>query len=114
MSRDSSSLGNLLKLIALMLVAAAVYQELRKPAEEREWHGKVLSFVPYDFRMPTAERLRERLWNPDDPRIITEHFFGVGWSVNFYALLERLQLLDRLQLRTEPGPEAPLDTSETG
>ena len=40
--------------------------------------------VPYEFRAPTASRVRERLWNPDDRRILTPPVFGIGWSVNLY------------------------------
>jgi len=105
MSNITRTLGNLLKIAGAALVAAALYQELKKPPEEREWHGKVADFVPYDFRMPTSERLRERLWNPEDPRIFTEHFFGVGWSINFYTLFRKLQML-----KEEPGPPAPEDS----
>ena len=90
--RDNwNRLGNLLKIAAALLAAGALYQELKKPAEEREWHGKVANFVPYEFRPPTLERLRERLWNPEDPRIFTEHVFGVGWAINFHTLLLKLQ-----------------------
>ena len=91
MNNYSKTLGNLLKLAAIALVAAALYQELKKPPEEREWHGKIANFVPYEFRPPTLERLRERLWNPEDPRIFTEHIFGVGWAINFHTLLQMLQ-----------------------
>jgi hypothetical protein len=105
MSNSTKALNNLLKIAAAAFVAAAIYQELKKPPEEREWHGKVADFVPYDFRMPTGARLRERLWNPEDPRIFTEHFFGVGWSINFYTLLRRLQML-----KEEPGPPTPEDS----
>jgi hypothetical protein len=91
MSNSTGTLGNLLKIAATALVAAALYQELRKPPEEREWHGKVANFVPYDFRLPTGQRLRERFWNPEDPRIFTEHVFGVGWAINFYTVLRKLQ-----------------------
>lgn len=95
MSDDSKALSNILKIAAVALVAAAVYQELKKPPGERDWHGKIADFIPYDFRPPTVERFRERFWNPDDPRILTEHAFGVGWAVNFYALLDRLQTLKK-------------------
>ncbi len=97
------TLGNLLRIDAAALAVAAVYQELKKPREEREWHGKVANFVPYEFRPPTLERLRERLWNPEDPRIFTEHVFGVGWAINFHTLLRKLQ-------RAQEEPSAP--TSE--
>ena len=61
-------------------VAAIVYAIRTKQPE-----GTFLK-VPYDFRMPTLHRLRERFWNPDDPRIFIPHFFGVGWSLNLYQL----------------------------
>jgi len=32
--------------------------------------------LPYDFRRPTAARIRARAWNPDDPRILTPKTFG--------------------------------------
>jgi hypothetical protein len=57
-----------------------VLRELRLPADERTWHGQILS-VPYDFRLPTLERLRERLWAPDGAFLVPQ-VFGVGWSVN--------------------------------
>ena len=43
--------------------------------------------VPYDFRLPTAERLKEAVWNPNDSRIIRPHAFGWGYSLNLAALL---------------------------
>ena len=52
--------------------------------------GRLLG-VPYDFRFPTLSRLKERLWNPDDPRLITPRAFGIGWSVNAYELMRRLR-----------------------
>ena len=70
------------KLIGTGLIVAAVATELRKPASERTWHGRIGGLVPYDFRPPTLERLQAAWWNPDDPRIFTERAFGVGWAVN--------------------------------
>jgi hypothetical protein len=105
MSNNTRTPGNLLRIAAIALIVAALYQELRKPPGEREWHGKVANFVPYDFRMPTGQRLRERFWNPGDPRIFTEHVFGVGWAINFYTVLRKLQML-----KEEPSPPAPEDS----
>ena len=45
--------------------------------------------MPYDWRKPTKARFRSRLWNPDDPRIMTPRVFGWGYDVNFYNLLHR-------------------------
>ena len=72
--------------IALAIIGAvAVIQELRKPSDERTWHGKVADFVPYDFRMPTIERLRSTYWNPEGP-ILPRKVFGVGWALNLGAV----------------------------
>jgi hypothetical protein len=64
------------------LLGAAVVQELRKPAGERTWHGDLAGLVPYDLRPPTLDRLRERVWAPQDPHVIVPRVFGVGWTVN--------------------------------
>jgi hypothetical protein len=79
----NSSVG----LAAMVLVAWALRQELRKPAGERTWTGTVAGFVPYDFRRPTLARVRQRLWAPDNPRVIVPRAFGVGWTLNLGRLL---------------------------
>jgi Family of unknown function (DUF5808) len=73
--------------VAVGLVAAAVAQELRKPAGERTWTGKVAGFVPYDLRRPTLQRVIAEYWSPDDPRILMPHGFGVGWGINVGRLV---------------------------
>ena len=79
--------------ISMGLISAAIYQELQKPPEELTWHGRVAGFVPYDFRMPNLDRLREAYWNPDEPRLFTDRVLGVGWAINFYSLLQVLSKL---------------------
>ncbi|MBI2863978.1 MAG: hypothetical protein HYX94_05400 [Chloroflexi bacterium] len=79
-------LGTLVKLVGVSLVAAAVTQELRKPPEERTWHGRVAGFVPYDFRVPSLDKVKETYWNPDKPQIFSERVLGVGWGINFGRL----------------------------
>jgi hypothetical protein len=71
-------------------VLGAVYTELRKAPEERTWNGKLLGVVPYDFRLPTVERLRQAYWNPRSPKLVTDRPFGVGWSVNIPTVMRRL------------------------
>jgi hypothetical protein len=73
---------------AAALLAAAVAMELRKPADRRTWQGRVAG-IPYDLRPPTAARVRQRVWNPDDPRVLTPHAFGIGWTVNLGRLARR-------------------------
>lgn len=70
--------------------AAAIYQELRKPPEARTWNGKVAGIVPYDFRIPTLDRLRAAYWDPDSDQVFSEHVFGVGWAVNIPVAARKL------------------------
>jgi len=79
----------IVQVAVIALTMAAICQEMEKPRKEREWHGKVARVFPYDFRLPTIEKLREAYWNPSG-RILTPTVFGVGWAINFYALLEKL------------------------
>ena len=82
--------GRLLRAAALFITIAAVTQELNKPEGERTWHGRVAG-VPYDFRRPSLQRLRDAYWNPQDPRVFTDKVIGVGWAVNFAQLIPRLR-----------------------
>ena len=50
--------------------------------------------VPYDFRPPTGERLRQAMWNPADPHLFAPRAFGVGWNLNVGALAVRLGLIE--------------------
>ena len=38
--------------------------------------------MPYDLRPPTLQRLRERVWAPEDPHLIVPRSFGFGWTLN--------------------------------
>lgn len=67
----------------------AIIGELQKPAAERSWHGTVADFIPYDFRLPTADRFRQTYWNPDGP-ILSSKVWGVGWALNLGAVKQRL------------------------
>ena len=86
---------SLIQVATISLTLAAVCQELEKPKKERKWHGAIGGFVPYDFRMPTGEKLKEVYWNPYESRIFGPEVFGVGWAINFYALLDKLRLIGR-------------------
>jgi Family of unknown function (DUF5808) len=73
--------------IGVVLVSAAVGTELRKPAADRTWEGRLAGFVPYDLRPPTPSRVRQRLWNASEPRLFVPTVFGVGWTVNIRRLV---------------------------
>ena len=76
--------------LALAIIGVvAIIQELRKPPDERTWHGKVAAIVPYDFRMPTIGRVLSTYWNPEGP-ILSGKVFGVGWAPNFGGLTRML------------------------
>jgi Family of unknown function (DUF5808) len=78
----TQELRHIANALGMGLLALAVIQELRKPREARAWHGSILGAIPYDLRVPTAARFRERLWAPDDSRVFMPQVFGVGWTVN--------------------------------
>jgi hypothetical protein len=79
-----------LKLIALALAVAAIIKELRLPREQRTWNGLLVGFVPYDFRRPTFDRIRDTLWDPTG-RILVGRPFGVGWTINVGAVVAKLR-----------------------
>ena len=85
-----TDLVKLIRTLAWMAFAAAIYQELRKPPEARAWNGKVAGVVPYDFRLPTLDRLREAYWDPDNEQVFSEKVFGVGWAVNIPVAARKL------------------------
>ena len=83
---------NVVEAAVVTIAVAAVCQELEKPKEERHWHGKV-GIIPYDFRMPTMERIQKGYWNVESDQVISEAVLGIGWAINFYALLEKMRLV---------------------
>ncbi len=83
---------SLIRTAGFVLIVAAIVDQMRRPADERTWTGNVLVF-PYDFRMPTMNRIMERFWNPDDERLFTPHVFGVGWSINLYQVVKRFKAM---------------------
>ena len=91
--KTPSNLVRLIRLVTLGLAVAAIVKELRTPAQERQWHGS-LGFVPYDLRMPTVARIKERMWNPDDAHVISPRVFGVGWTVNVGRVVELVRRRD--------------------
>lgn len=95
----------LVQLTVFGLAVAAVATELVKPEEERTWHGKVFGAVPYDFRPPTWQRIRDAYWNPSSDRLLSDRVFGVGWAVNLHrakTLMEQAYV----RLMGQPAPIA--------
>src|SRR5712692_2649511 len=112
----------LARITVLGLVVAAVATELAKPESERTWEGRVFGVVPYDFRPPTWERIRNAYWNPDSDRLFSDRVFGVGWAVNLYraktlmeAAFENLMgAPPPVSIRMSDRPDGPGRKSRTG
>lgn len=85
-----NSLKKLWRFSMLGLLGAAVYTEYSKDESDRTGQGLVGGVVPYDFRPPTPEKIKNSLWNPDDPRLFMPTIFGVGWTINFARLFSML------------------------
>jgi hypothetical protein len=82
--RKLRNIRRLVRLVTFGLVVAAVATELSKPADERTWQGRVGGLVPYDFRPPTWQRIRDAYWNAESDHLFSDRVFGVGWAVNLY------------------------------
>ena len=79
---EDERVKRVMRVLWVALVGAAVADALRNNRR----HGELFGFVPYDFRLPTAERARQRTWNPASTRLLTPVTFGVGWSLNLGRL----------------------------
>src|ERR1700674_2866258 len=82
--RTLRRIRRLVRFTAFGLVVAAVATELAKPEPERTWEGRVFGMVPYDFRPPTWQRIRNAYWNPNSHHLFSDRVFGVGWAVNLH------------------------------
>ena len=73
-------------ILLLVYVAIAITEQLQRPPEERTWNGKIAG-IPYDFRLPTVERIRDTFWNKNTSQIFLPQAFGIGWSINLYPII---------------------------
>ena len=79
--------GDVLVIIGIAaLMGLAIREQVQMPKDQRSWHGTLFN-IPYDFRWPTIERLHETFWNKETARVLVPQFFGMGWSINFYPLI---------------------------
>ena len=73
-----------------LIAVVALWDQLRRPAGQHTWHGRVAG-VPYDFRPPTLERAKAKLWDRSNPSLLAPHLWGIGWTVNLYRLAHPLE-----------------------
>jgi hypothetical protein len=90
---ELADLAWLFRTLILLATAGAIYRELRLPREQRTWHGQLLGFVPYDFRLPTPQRIRDAYFNTKSDVVFSAQPIGVGWAINVPAVLKRLGVL---------------------
>lgn len=88
---------NVRTLLVAFTVAVVVYA-VRSGRPEGRFLG-----VPYDFRVPTVDRIRRRWWNRDDARIFMPCAFGVGWAVNLIRLAEKFRVDNAVRADAEAG-----------
>ena len=92
----------LLRAIASAFTVATVIYAIRR----KRSHGTFLR-VPFEFRVPTLPRIRERLWNAEEKRLLMPQVFGVGWTLNLREALDRLhsRVMERGDEVPAPSPE---------
>jgi hypothetical protein len=56
---------------------------------QRSARGRFLG-LPYDWTRPTFARLRQEVWNRDEPRILVPKAFGWGYGLNLAAVWRRI------------------------
>ncbi len=103
-------------------IASAIFTvaAVRHAIKSRQSHGRFKG-VPFEFRLPTPSRIKERAWSADAKRVFSPNVFGVGWGINAYQVRERWRSSrDRWQRLTamvgrgqkEEAPEASEAESE--
>jgi hypothetical protein len=90
-TRRRSPLQRFASVLGIALVAASLIRELRLPPTQRTWHGALFGRIPYDWRPPTPQRVLDTFWQPKSTSVLRPSAFGVGWSVNFAALLRPIR-----------------------
>ena len=84
--KTGNSTNFIFGILTLIYVGVAITQQLQRPPEERTWYGTIAG-IPYDFRLPTGDRIRAAYWNKDTPKIFLPQAFGIGWAINMYPII---------------------------
>ena len=92
--------------VATGLTAAAIGQELQKEPQDRTWKGTVAG-VPYNFNLPEWRDIAGEYWNSSSDEILTPRVMGLGWGLNFAALVHRAK--DMVQAQQAPKIPEPVN-----
>ena len=88
--REIGALGWILRTVTFGLVAAADLQGAAAAGREADVARPAVDAVPYEFRIPIPRKLDPAFGTPFGD-IFSEQPFGVGWTIDFGALLPTLQ-----------------------
>ena len=91
--KTSNPINFIFGILTLIYVAVAIKQQLQRPPEERTWYGTIAG-IPYDFRIPTGDRIRAAYWNKDTSKIFLPQAFGIGWAINMYPIIHPKEVLE--------------------
>lgn len=91
--KTASPINFIFGILTLIYVVIAIRQQLQRPPEERTWYGKIAG-IPYDFRLPTVDRIRATYWNKDTSKIVLPQVFGIGWAINLYPIIHPKEVLE--------------------
>ena len=64
-----------------------------EPDGDRSILAGTLLGIPYELRIPTAERAARRWWDPMNPKVLVPRVFGLGWDLNLGAVAVKLGLI---------------------
>jgi Family of unknown function (DUF5808) len=69
-------------------VSCDEHRALAITTEPKRKSGRFLG-IPYNWDKPTWQRIRTRLWNPEEPRLFVPKAFGWGYTINLARLFGR-------------------------
>ena len=73
---------------------------MAKKSEDRD----VKRFLGMPMRWD-ARRMFDNYWNRNEDRILLPRNFGIGWDINFHALVKRVRSLGRRRDRGKAGSD---------
>jgi hypothetical protein len=63
--------------------------------------------VPYNFNLPEWRDIASEYWNPESDEILAPRVMGLGWGVNFAALVNRARQM--MEARQAPRILEPVE-----
>lgn len=77
--------------LAVGALVAAIFKEFSQPKGLRIGEGNIFG-IPYSFRIPSMDNVRERYWNADG-KLVAPPVLGVGFAPNLPAIGRKLGVM---------------------